>query len=283
MRPDDLDRHIASFDGPSIDHLLAAIRAQNLELVKRLLPVAGIEGRNEQGETPLRAAVGSRSMTDFLIAQGADLTAGNNYGRPLQWFAAQGWRDLVNVCLDKGLDPYACGERFESAFLAAARQGHVDTLDLIVSRVKWDEVTKAEQLVAALAKCQSRSVAEMIVDLGIDPHSEMEGKETPIFTMARKGSSHACRQLVERGADVNHSANGYTPVYYAALYDKADTMLTLLDLGARLDNITPQGEDLASAVRSRQAVQQAYASRLARQAMAGALRAATLVAVGTNS
>jgi ankyrin repeat protein len=268
-----------SFDGTPIAHLLAAVRANNFALVDELLPIVGVDSQDAIGTTPLQAAAGSGSekMVRHLLDRGASLDAATKRGTPITWFAQQGWTDLVDLCLSNQHSPFASSERQDSAFVASAKRGNCDAMRLMISRASWDDTTKQQQLVAALVGCQSKAVAELTVTLGLDPHTALEGGETPIFTLVRLGATEACLQMVGRGANVNHRAEGYAAVFYAALYNKPETMLALLEAGADEEDITPSRENLAQAVSKAQSgIQQAYAAFLARRATNAAVSAAIL-------
>lgn len=278
--------NIPPFDGSPVEHLLAAVRARNFDLVDRLLPNVGINAKDDTGATPLYAAASSSSheMVLHLLAQGADITIGNDYGTPLTWFAKRGWLDLIERCLVAGHKPFEGAEKHRSAFVTAAESGHTDAMKLLVASGYPDDARKAEQLAEAFARCSKKHVAELIVDLGLDPHTPLEGGETPLFTLTRHGATESCAQLIERGADVNHRAEGYAALYYAPLYDKPETMLALLQAGAEEESISPQGENLAQAVAgAKRDTQQAYAAFLARRSTASVVAAAVLRANAARS
>ena len=79
------------------------------------------------------------------------------------------------------------------------------------------------------------------VELDLDGRSVYIDDETEIFTLlfcaAREGWCSALSWLLERGADVHlgEPSNGYTPLHMAALGDRREAALLLLDAGARVN------------------------------------------------
>ena len=158
---------------------------------------ADVNAANDLGVTPLWAASqnGGAAMVRRLLEAGANpnlaLLAGET---PVMVAARSGYPDIVEQLLAKGADPNAHGARGQTALMWAVAQKH-------------PEVVKV--LLAHGADIKARSDVWSDV-MAVPPHSILDynraiphGGETALMFAARDGDLTSARLLVAAGANVN--------------------------------------------------------------------------------
>ena len=118
-------------------------------------------------------------------------------------------RRTITQLLRRGFDVNAPSESGQSALFLAVRSG-------------------SHQAAAALLESP-----ELKVD-----HAN-QANETALMMAALRGQLEWCKRLVERGAAVNRE--GWTPLHYAATGPNPQTVSFLLERGARVDALSPNG------------------------------------------
>jgi len=188
---------------------------------------APVNAANDLGATPLWAASqnGSAAMVRRLLAAGANpnlaLLAGET---PLMVAARSGSADVVTQLLAAGANANAHGTRGQTALMWAVAQKHV-------------QVVKA--LLAGGAEVQARSATYNEV-MAVPPHGLLEynrtiphGSDTALLFAARVGDLESAKLLVAAGGNVNDAdAWGVTATILAAHSGFADVVEFLLDKGA---------------------------------------------------
>jgi ankyrin repeat protein len=87
---------------------------------------------------------------------------------------------------------------------------------------------------------ESRQVAETLMKhprLDVDAANELG--ETPLMMAALRGDLDLAQRLLERGSKVNR--DGWTPLHYAASGPQPGVVSLLLDRGALVDALSPNG------------------------------------------
>jgi ankyrin repeat protein len=158
---------------------------------------ANVNAANDLGVTPLWAACenGSAAMVRRLLESGANpnvaLLAGET---PVMVAARSGYPDIVELLLGKGANPNAHGARGQTALMWAVAQKHPDVVKV---------------LLAHAADVQARSNVWTEV-MAVPPHSILDynraiphGGETALMFAARVGDVASAKLLVAAGANVN--------------------------------------------------------------------------------
>src|SRR5437867_7718540 len=158
---------------------------------------ANVNTRNDLGATPLWAACqnGSEAMVRRLLAAGANPNAALLLGEtPVMVAARSGHTDIVEQLLGKGANVNARAARGQTALMWAVAQKHPD-------------VVKA--LLAHGADVHARSEAWSEV-MAVVPHGYLDynraiphGNDTPLLFAARAGDLSSAKLLVAAGANVN--------------------------------------------------------------------------------
>lgn len=169
----------------------------------------------------------SRPATEDAACDGIDLhwrsLTDRNNPRELNFLlfdaADLGCTTLVVKLLDAGASVHARDRAGNTAFLLAARKGHLRLTDLLDSagadRHQTNLVGSSALLMAVLHN--KRRAAEALLTMGIDPDRANSSGITPLIAAAYNGNDRIVGRLLESGADPGLSdATGKAPMVYAA-------------------------------------------------------------------
>ena len=165
--------------------------------------------------TPLHIAAekGNTKMVSFLVDNGADLIAKDNYRfTPLHLAASEGSVNSVELLIKKGSDVNAKSDSGSTPLHGAASQGH-------------------------------KEIAGLLIGAGSEVNSNNDFKETPLHNAAKKGREETAKLLIDKGANVN-SIDRYldTPLHYAAEYGQMDIVELLISKDANINAKNDDGE-----------------------------------------
>ena len=162
--------------------------------VTRCLEAGGdVNGRNEEGETPLHWAAkrnGKRDVMAALLKAGADPNARNEKGStPLHWAADSGSPAGLTALLKAGADPNA--------------------------RDVWGYTP----LHRAAGFSINPALVAALIEAGADPKARNVWDSSPLHWAAKKnGNPAVLAALLKAGADPKaRNKRGYTPLRYAAM------------------------------------------------------------------
>lgn len=156
----------------------------------------------------MKSRICMKSLVQLILASTVSLSHAGAYE---DFFKAVELDDgrTVTQLLRRGFDVNSPSDSGQTALFLALRAG-------------------AHQVVAALLAAP---------DLKID-HAN-QANETALMMAALKGHLDWCRRLVERGAAVNR--DGWTPLHYAAAGPNPKAVAFLLEQGAQVDALSPNG------------------------------------------
>jgi ankyrin repeat protein len=219
--------------------LVDAVKAGNREAVRTLLKSpAGVSNVNlaeADGTTALHWAVRSDDveLARLLVAAKADVNAANRYGlTPLSIAANNANGAMVRLLLDAGADAKATIRQGETVLMAASRTGNPEAVKLLL-------------------------------DHGADPNAREESLgETPLMWAAAENHPEAIALLAAHGGDVNARSSNitwakdrfglegvltilpkgrWTPLMYAGRQGSLEAARALVDAGAMVDSVDPEG------------------------------------------
>ena len=213
--------------GPASDDLYNAIRANDLARLRALVhDAADANIKDGRGETPLMyaAAAGSVDAMTFLLAQGADVNAQNEFGSTaLIWSAT----DLakVKLLLSHGANINTASKRGRTAlFLAAMTDHSADTVRLLLAKGADAKITDSfkNTVLNAAAAGNDTETIRLIIDAGVDVNAANALGLSPLIASAgANGNVRAVKILLAKGAQVN--AVSLAPFMYPGLAPKAGT------------------------------------------------------------
>jgi ankyrin repeat protein len=128
-------------------------------------------------------------------------------------------------------------------------------------------------LFLALRDDSPKVLAALLSHPGVKIDATNSADESPLMMAALRGRLDWTRQLLERGARVNRP--GWTPLHYAASGPEPKVVLLLLERGADIEALSPNGTTPLM-MAARYGAQDAADLLLARGASAGARNAAGL-------
>jgi ankyrin repeat protein len=215
-------------DGDGSTPLLWAGYHDDLEKADALIRGgADVNAANDLGATPLWAACqnGSEAMVRKLLAAGANPNLALLSGEtPLMVAARSGYAGVVEQLLNKDASVSARGARGQTALMWAAAQKHPDVVKLLLEH-------------GADVKARSDKWSEV---MAVPPHGYLgynmqvpHGEDTALMFAVRVGDLASAKLLVAAGANVNDAdAWGVSATVLAGHSGFGDIEQFLLDKGA---------------------------------------------------
>ena len=191
------------------------------------------------GSTALHAAAGygQTDVVELLLRRGGNASQVDASGwNPLHQASKWGHLEVVEMLLaDGSVDINSRDAQGETAIYRAARNGHAEVVRLLVARggdANLPEAQGVHPIYVAAEKNRS-DVVRVLLEV-VDPRRATWKGFSPLHVAADTGSTASLEVLLEDGRlSVNdRSANGATPLYYAAQYGGRGTVGMLLRYGA---------------------------------------------------
>ena len=221
-----------------------------------VLLVASLAWANDpDGTTPLHYAVRNQELAQVrkLIAENAPVDAVNRYGvTPLVLAVETGNVELVNTLIAAGANVNHALPEGETVLMTAARTGNVPIVQALLRKDARMEVRDGfygETALIWAADADQADVVKALLDAGasVDARSASAsfarrnagltrlslGEWTPLMYAARDGAMKAGRVLLDRGAEVNAvDPDGATALVLAIINYHYDFAQMLLDYKA---------------------------------------------------
>ncbi len=220
---------------PPVEALHAAVRAGNLDEVKRLV-LSGVDpnGRDALGSTPVLDAAwsGNTSILTFLISRGADVNAAHR-------------------------------EAGSTPLFYAVLTGHTEAVKLLLAAgARVNTKTRGGQTVLHLASARGNAaIAQALLAAHGDAAALDDADKTPLDEAVMHDQLATMSLLLAQGADVRHvhAESGRGAMAEACIKGYADLIGPLVQSGASLTAADRYGEtplDLALAYKNAQAVKE---------------------------
>jgi len=264
VRVDDLDRverlitsgvDVSGARGDGTTALHWAVHRENVKTSDLLIEAgADINAADDHGVTPLALAClnGSSVMVERLLRAGADAASARSTGETVLMTAARvGNIDVVRQLLTAGADPDASESfRGQTALMWAVAENHTAVARLILETAGGATTRSSNGFSPLLFAAQQGNVdiARTLLAAGADVNEFApdgiggdtntqeifrEGTEASALMVAiDSGHTEMALFLIERGANVNHSGAGRTPLHSAVQQQLSEVVQVLLSNGA---------------------------------------------------
>uniref|UniRef100_A0A8D1AZ69 Ankyrin 3 n=1 Tax=Sus scrofa TaxID=9823 RepID=A0A8D1AZ69_PIG len=229
-----LMHHGASPNTTNVDDqtpLHISARLGKADIVQQLLQQgASPNAATTSGYTPLHlsAREGHEDVAAFLLDHGASLSITTKSGlTPLHVAAHYDNQKVALLLLDQGASPHA-----------AAKEGHVDMVSLLLSRNANNGYTPLH----IAAKKNQMDIATTLLEYGADANAVTRQGIASVHLAAQEGHVDMVSLLLSRNANVNLSnKSGLTPLHLAAQEDRVNVAEVLVNQGAHVDAQTKMG------------------------------------------
>ncbi len=221
--------------------LVEAARAGDADAVRTLLQRGvDVNATTADGTTALHwaAHLDDAETADTLLAAGADAAAANRYGvRPLSLACTNGSVRIIASLLAAGADPDGALPGGETALMTAARTGRAGAVELLLAHgadVGAREHTRSQTALMWAAAHGHGGVVSALLAAGADIQARSSG---PASAAGGSGSQAAVfRDYSRRGR-----IDAFTPLLFAVRGGHIETVRTLLDRGANVNDTAPNG------------------------------------------
>eukprot|EP00953_Heterococcus_sp_UTEX-ZZ885_P034827 18018-Heterococcus_DN1.PRE.2 len=218
--------------------IVATLAGHTAAVIKLLELNANVHAASKRGATALAcaASLAHEAIARELIAHGAAVDAiDREWSTPLHRALAKRHTGIVRILVAAGANLELADKHGRTALLAELMYGMIDnklaSLDtsklLLAAGARPDAGTRMSCLHLAVSHKHTQA-AKVLLDAGAP-----ECNITPLMSAATAGATDIMRLLLERGADITHTADGMTVLHACAdqQYTTAETVQLLLDAG----------------------------------------------------
>ncbi|PQE14382.1 multiple ankyrin repeats single kh domain-containing protein [Rutstroemia sp. NJR-2017a BBW] len=230
----------------------AATRTDNLEVLEALWEYTkgNISGETlDQSLYETTDNMKTKTVQVLLEKFGADANAhGEEYGNALTAAAYDGTLDILKLLLDHGAD---VNSEDGWALQTAAAEGHVDIVkELLIRGANVNARTSNPnfpQRTALYGACELGwdEIVDILLEHGADPNLGGGENDYPILAAARNGESEIINKLILAHADVNvvSGDDGSTAlILFAKNFSGLEPLERLIDAGAAIDATNNDGD-----------------------------------------
>ncbi|KAJ6256012.1 hypothetical protein Dda_9306 [Drechslerella dactyloides] len=207
------------------------------------------QAKGEYGQTPLSSAAyaGWKTVVQLLLERGVDIESGDNGGRtPLIRAASAGRDTVVQMLLKQGAE-IECRDnsgRTPLSWAAVAGREAVVRLLLATERIEVDSKDKYGRTPLWYAsESGDTGVVQLLLDNGADIESKDNVGQTPLSHAASLRRGSVVQLLLEKGVDVeSRDKNGQTPLSHAAVAGAEEVIRLLLEKGVNIESRDKNGQ-----------------------------------------
>lgn len=199
---------------------LATTRRHQAGIEFLLLRKADVNQANQDGTTPLQAAVqsGQARVVQMLLERGAEVKPMPNGGTMIHYAMTKGFSQIAMSLIEKGVDVNKTYGQQKTLLHIAASRGMVGPALALIGRganVNAQNSEDATPLHEAAARGQTR-VVSLLLDRKASVKAETKRRWSPLHHAARFGHPDVVSILLSKGASPNdRNSEGKTPLALA--------------------------------------------------------------------
>ena len=234
-----------SADGSGSTALMHGAYAGSVEIVAALLEAgADVNAGNSRNATALHWAISDAAKVKLLLMNGADVNAKTVDGRTPLHAAAMlpTSAPVVILLLEMGAAVDARTITGTTPLFGAVTAGVENTRLLLDKGANPNAVSQTGA--TPLMATRGSAVVSLLVSRGANVKARSKRGETALADAASRGDFEAVKLLLDKGADANAADyRGYTPLMHATQYDRdsPEIVRLLLARGANV-NVTAEGQ-----------------------------------------
>jgi len=201
------------------------------------------------GMTALHEAArgGNTDALETLLGRGAEVDCRDIDGRtPLYWASERGHPKAVEFLLEKKADPMLLDLDKRNPLHRAARYGHTDVVRILIEKGKVDVDSQDPLQETALcwaARNGHIDTADLLLSSGASLQHLLAGNPSVFHEVIQGGNDEMIKFLVKKGLDVNtEDTEGKTALHYAAAAGKGKTVALLVAQGADANKRDQEGK-----------------------------------------
>ena len=222
------------------DRLVDLARRQDRAGVRALLASrADVNVSQADGATALHWAAqwDDVEMAGLLVRAGARVDAANDFGvTPLLLASGNGRPAMISLLLRAGADPNLAAANGEVPLMTAAHTGNLGAVDALLERgaeVNYKAAGHGQSALMWAISERHSNVARRLVERGADIRARSTGGYTPLLFAARVGDLESAKMLIAAGADVNDTTpDQASALVVAVVRGHASLAIDLLERGA---------------------------------------------------
>jgi len=224
------------------DLIDAAQRGDVVAILNLAHKGANINGADQNGLTPLLAAIGKGSATPELIQKllkaGADATLRDAQGRDALSLAVE--RDDVNSIVALLTASSKLAGKAAGALIAAAGHNHVEAMKAMIDN--GVDVNAADKhgrtaLASAVQEADPETV-QFLLEHSADPNHKNADGMNALMLAAARGKRDIVQAVIEKIGNINdRNAGGETALMQAARASNAEVVKTLVDAGSDVNAV----------------------------------------------
>ena len=201
---------------------------------------ADAKAKNAAGNTAFDVAVesGHDALAAILLKAVAGINGRDGRGwTPLHWaIVADDW-DLVRELIEAGAD-ISLGSQQNALEIAKLMNSETKLIEVFIDAKGVDAIVRDGRTVLIYAAWNgSTEVVKTLIEIGANINIQNDNGDTALRLAARRGLTEIVKILVENGADMNikDSRYGRTALIYAAREGRTEVVKLLIDNGANMN------------------------------------------------
>lgn len=220
--------------------LIDAVKQGDIKAVRALLPKSNVNAAEVDGSTALHWAAyeNQPEVVDLLIRAGGNAKATNRYGvTPLSLASIKGNAAILERLIAAGADPNASLPGGETPLMTAARTGKADAIKVLLAHgasVNARETTRGQTALMWASAEGNADAVKALIEGGADFRLQAAG----LSNKAAAGDAEATRFYANM---VNRRMDALTPLLFAVRRGHMDAVRVLLDAGAGVSDLAPDG------------------------------------------